>query len=164
MSWVYFFLARISICESSLFQCAQNLILVILVPKNPSGCCWWDIQLQLWTCWVDRRPPWKCCSCISSIGNFCITQMSSFSLTSCFFARGDKKKTDYWKGKMTKGFQWGDRKAKFLQKMKMTRQSFLLLIYFWLNMTERLSWGKELLLTADNIATPYLHTTSTLYK
>ena len=81
-----------------------------------------------------------------------------------FGSRRQEKKTDYWKGKMTKDFQWGDRKAKFLQKMKMTRQSFLLLIYFWLNMTERLSWGKELLLTADNIATPNLHTISTLYK
>ena len=160
LSWVCFFLARASLCVYSLFQCAQNLI---LVPKNQSGCCRWDIQWQLWTWWVDR-PPWKYCLCISSIGNFCITQMSSFSLTSSFLARGDKRKTDYWKGKMTKDFQWGDRKTKFLQKMKMTRQSFLLLIYFWLNMTERLSWGKELLLTADNIATPNLHTISTLYK
>ena len=54
--------------------------------------------------------------------------------------------------------------SKVLAKDEDDETILLLLIYFWLNMTERLSWGKELLLTADNIATPNLHTISTLYK
>ena len=48
--------------------------------------------------------------------------------------------------------------SKVLAKDEDDETILLLLIYFWLNMTERLSWGKELLLTADNIATPNLHT------
>ena len=69
--------------------------------KNQSGCCRWDIQWQLCTWWVDLPPPWKYCSCISSIGNFCNTQMSSFSLTSCFLAHGDKKKTKWFLQNLT---------------------------------------------------------------
>ena len=156
MSWVSFFLAIISLCESSLFQ---NLIPVSKIQK-------WLLSLR-YSMAIVILVSWSSSSVKILLVHFVNRQLlyhsdELFQPDVLLFGSWWQEKNRLLKGEDDKG--WGDRKAKFLQKMKMTRQSFLLLIYFWLNMTERLSWGKELLLTADNIATPYLHTTSTLYK